>query len=172
MSADTSGMPLASRFMIVRTTKSWRGARLIHTAYSGPTRTECRGETWISWSSSFTASRSPENRQRARSFHAHASFPCWVSASFHRCTAGRSCYATAMKRLSGRRVVLTGASRGIGLETVKLFSAEGAEILGVARDGQQLASLAREVAGFQGLAGDITDRGRGGGRAAGGAGHR
>ena len=66
-----------------------------------------------------------------------------------------------MKRLSGRRVLLTGASRGIGLETVKLFSAEGAEILGVARDGAKLASLERETPGFRGLAGDITDRGLG-----------
>jgi NAD(P)-dependent dehydrogenase (short-subunit alcohol dehydrogenase family) len=66
-----------------------------------------------------------------------------------------------MKRLSGRRILLTGASRGIGLETVKLFSAEGAEILGVARDGEKLASLERELAGFRGLAGDITDRGLG-----------
>ncbi len=66
-----------------------------------------------------------------------------------------------MKRLSGRRILLTGASRGIGLETVKLFSAEGAEILGVARDGAKLAVLSREVPGFQGLAGDITDRGLG-----------
>jgi NAD(P)-dependent dehydrogenase (short-subunit alcohol dehydrogenase family) len=64
-------------------------------------------------------------------------------------------------KLSGRRVVLTGASRGIGLETVRLFSAEGAEIIGVARDGTKLASLAHEFPGFQGLAGDITDRGLG-----------
>lgn len=66
-----------------------------------------------------------------------------------------------MKRLSGRRVLLTGASRGIGLETVKLFSAEGAEVIGVARDAAKLARLERETPGFTGLAGDITDRGLG-----------
>lgn len=66
-----------------------------------------------------------------------------------------------MRRLSGRRVVLTGASRGIGFETVKLFSAEGAEVLGIARDGAKLASLEREISGFRGLTGDITDRGLG-----------
>ena len=54
--------------------------------------------------------------------------------------------------------MLTGASRGIGFETVKLFSAEGAELIGVARDGAKLASLERDVPGFRGLVGDITDR--------------
>jgi NAD(P)-dependent dehydrogenase (short-subunit alcohol dehydrogenase family) len=67
-----------------------------------------------------------------------------------------------MARLQGRRVVLTGASRGVGYETVKLFSAEGAEIIGVARDGAKLAALARDVPGFQGIVGDITDRALGG----------
>lgn len=63
-----------------------------------------------------------------------------------------------MGSLKGRRIVLTGASRGVGFETVKLFSREGAEIIGVARDGARLAALASEYPGFQGLAGDITDR--------------
>ncbi len=64
-----------------------------------------------------------------------------------------------MSRLERRRVLLTGASRGIGRETVKLFSREGAEIIGVARDANKLAALAAEFPGFQGLAGDITDKG-------------
>lgn len=64
-----------------------------------------------------------------------------------------------MARLQGRRVLLTGASRGVGKEAVRLFSAEGAEIIGVARDGQKLAALAQEFPGFHGLVGDITDRG-------------
>ena len=63
--------------------------------------------------------------------------------------------------LNGRRILLTGASRGIGFETVKLFSREGAEIIGVARDAARLAALASEYRGFQGLVGDITDRGLG-----------
>jgi NAD(P)-dependent dehydrogenase (short-subunit alcohol dehydrogenase family) len=63
-----------------------------------------------------------------------------------------------MARLQGRRVLLTGASRGVGRETVQLFSREGAEIIGVARDGGKLAALASEFPGFRGVVGDITDR--------------
>lgn len=63
-----------------------------------------------------------------------------------------------MGRLQGRRVVLTGASRGVGREAVKLFSREGAEIIGVARNQQKLEQLAAEYPGFQPLVGDITDR--------------
>lgn len=66
-----------------------------------------------------------------------------------------------MARLIGRRIVLTGASRGIGRETVRLFSAEGAEIIGVARDAEKLAALASEFPTFEWLAGDVTDRGLG-----------
>jgi NAD(P)-dependent dehydrogenase (short-subunit alcohol dehydrogenase family) len=66
-----------------------------------------------------------------------------------------------MGRLQGRRIVLSGASRGVGYETVKLFCGEGAEIIGVARDGARLAALSREFSTFQGLTGDITDRGLG-----------
>src|SRR4051812_47814599 len=66
-----------------------------------------------------------------------------------------------MARLQGRRIVLTGASRGVGRETVQLFIREGAEIIGVARDGARLEALSREQPGFQGLVGDITDRGLG-----------
>ncbi len=57
--------------------------------------------------------------------------------------------------------MLTGASRGVGRETVALFSREGAEVIGVARDAERLQALAREHAGFVGLVGDITDRGLG-----------
>src|SRR5688572_33493986 len=64
----------------------------------------------------------------------------------------------AMASLQGRRVLLTGASRGVGRETVKLFSREGAEIIGVARDAARLAALAREYPSFQAATGDITDR--------------
>ena len=67
-----------------------------------------------------------------------------------------------MKRLQGRRVVLTGASRGIGFETAKLFSAEGAEVIGVARNESKLSELERALPGFQKLAGDITDPSLGG----------
>ena len=66
-----------------------------------------------------------------------------------------------MKELVGRRVVLTGASRGIGREAVELFSAEGAEIIGVARDSAKLQELATRFPNFHPLVGDITDRGLG-----------
>ena len=63
-----------------------------------------------------------------------------------------------MNKLDGRRIVLTGASRGVGYETVRLFSNEGAEIIGVARDAAKLKALAAQYNGFQGIAGDITDK--------------
>lgn len=49
----------------------------------------------------------------------------------------------------------------MGKETVQLFSQEGAEIIGVARDGARLEVLGREFPGFRGLVGDITDPGLG-----------
>ena len=66
-----------------------------------------------------------------------------------------------MTRLLGRRILLTGASRGVGREAVKLLSQEGAELLGVARDAERLSALMREFPSFQGIPGDITDRGLG-----------
>lgn len=59
-------------------------------------------------------------------------------------------------KLSGRRVLLTGASRGVGFEAVKLFAAEGAEIIGVARDAAKLKALESQFKNFQGLVGDVT----------------
>lgn len=50
-----------------------------------------------------------------------------------------------MPALAGRRILITGVSRGVGLETARLFLAEGAEILGVARDPERLARAEREL---------------------------
>lgn len=47
--------------------------------------------------------------------------------------------------LLGRRVVITGISRGIGFETARLFLAEGAEIVGTARDAARLESARRAL---------------------------
>jgi len=48
--------------------------------------------------------------------------------------------------LAGRSCVVTGASRGIGLETAKLLCAEGANVLLVAREERRLAAAAEQVA--------------------------
>jgi short-subunit dehydrogenase len=50
-----------------------------------------------------------------------------------------------MTALSGRRILITGVSRGVGYETAKLFLAEGAELIGVARDAARLESARREL---------------------------
>lgn len=50
-----------------------------------------------------------------------------------------------MAELTGRRILITGASRGVGLETTRLFLSEGAEVLAVARDAQRLERAAREL---------------------------
>ncbi|HEX6766979.1 MAG TPA: SDR family oxidoreductase [Polyangiaceae bacterium] len=50
-----------------------------------------------------------------------------------------------MSALAGRRILLTGVSRGVGFETAKLFLREGAEILGVARDPERLERVRREL---------------------------
>ncbi len=52
--------------------------------------------------------------------------------------------------------VVTGASRGIGLETARRLCAEGARVLMVARDAAALAVVADEL-GAEHLAADVTD---------------
>jgi 3-oxoacyl-[acyl-carrier protein] reductase len=48
--------------------------------------------------------------------------------------------------LAGRTCVVTGASRGIGLETARMLCAEGADVLLVARNEDRLAEATGEVA--------------------------
>lgn len=48
-----------------------------------------------------------------------------------------------MGALTGRRILITGVSRGVGFETARLFLAEGAEILGTGKDGARLESARR-----------------------------
>ena len=48
--------------------------------------------------------------------------------------------------LRGRRILLTGVSRGVGLSTARLFLAEGGEVLGVARDEARLRGVRAELA--------------------------
>lgn len=56
--------------------------------------------------------------------------------------------------LLNKRVVVLGASRGIGREIVRRASADGAEVLAVARDGRGLAELAKSTPGVDTLAMD------------------
>ena len=65
-------------------------------------------------------------------------------------------------RLSGRRIFLTGVSRGVGLSTARLFLREGADLVGVARDSQRLASVTEELSElapgrFEAFALDVSD---------------
>lgn len=49
------------------------------------------------------------------------------------------------ERLSQRRILLTGVSRGIGLESARVLLREGADLLGVARNPDRLDTAAREL---------------------------
>src|SRR5664280_346929 len=50
--------------------------------------------------------------------------------------------STASQVLQGRRILLTGASRGVGLECARLFLASGARVIGAAKDPERLAAAA------------------------------
>lgn len=50
-------------------------------------------------------------------------------------------------KLAGRRILLTGATRGIGREITKLFLAEGAEVIGAGKDASRLRELAETMKG-------------------------
>lgn len=62
------------------------------------------------------------------------------------------------RELSGRRVVLTGASSGIGRAVAGRLAASGAVLVLVARRAEPLESMAQGI-GAAGLAGDVTDAG-------------
>jgi 3-oxoacyl-[acyl-carrier protein] reductase len=57
--------------------------------------------------------------------------------------------------LDGKACIVTGATRGIGLATVRQLRAEGARVLLVARDAGDVARVAGDV-GAEGLAADVT----------------
>jgi NAD(P)-dependent dehydrogenase (short-subunit alcohol dehydrogenase family) len=65
------------------------------------------------------------------------------------------------KRLDGRRILLTGVSRGVGYETAKRFLGEGGRVLGVAKDGEKLGRAMESLAplgDFAVLQSDLSDR--------------
>jgi NAD(P)-dependent dehydrogenase (short-subunit alcohol dehydrogenase family) len=67
-----------------------------------------------------------------------------------------------MLSLDGRRALITGASRGVGFEIAKTFSAAGAEIVATARNEQRLDKLRREIEAAGGkitiVPGDLSTR--------------
>ncbi|MES1169988.1 MAG: SDR family NAD(P)-dependent oxidoreductase, partial [Leifsonia sp.] len=56
-----------------------------------------------------------------------------------------------------KRVVVTGASSGIGTATARLFRERGWDVVGVARRGERLAALATET-GIHPIVADVTDQ--------------
>ncbi|MFE5703510.1 SDR family NAD(P)-dependent oxidoreductase [Rhodococcus koreensis] len=64
----------------------------------------------------------------------------------------------ATRRLTGRRVVITGAASGIARATAALFAAEGAALALLDRDAAGLATIAEETGGHP-YEVDVTDEG-------------
>jgi NADP-dependent 3-hydroxy acid dehydrogenase YdfG len=65
-----------------------------------------------------------------------------------------------MQSLSGKRVLVTGASSGIGQATARLFAEAGAAVVATGRAAEGLAALARITApgSIRTVIGDLTDR--------------
>jgi 3-oxoacyl-[acyl-carrier protein] reductase len=58
--------------------------------------------------------------------------------------------------LAGKACIVTGATRGIGLATARMLHAEGAKVLLVARDAEELERVSADLGG-EFLAADVTD---------------
>jgi NAD(P)-dependent dehydrogenase (short-subunit alcohol dehydrogenase family) len=62
-----------------------------------------------------------------------------------------------MRQLNGKRIVITGGSRGFGRGMVEALAAEGAIVYALAREARHLDQLKREVKGVQTRAADVSD---------------
>ena len=60
--------------------------------------------------------------------------------------------------LKGLRVAITGGTSGLGLALTRALHAHGAHIAFVAREGERVARVARELAGTHGIVGDVADK--------------
>ena len=60
--------------------------------------------------------------------------------------------------LKGLRVAITGGTSGLGLALTRALHAQGAHIAFVARKGERVARVARELAGTHGIVGDVADK--------------
>lgn len=58
--------------------------------------------------------------------------------------------------MSSKKIIVTGASRGIGFELVKQFSELGHEVLALSRSSKSLETLSSEIANLHFLEADIT----------------
>lgn len=61
-----------------------------------------------------------------------------------------------MKRLAGRRIIVTGAASGIGAATARLFAAHGARVATLDRDATGLEAAAQATPGLFDIACDLT----------------
>jgi|SoiMethySBSTD1v2_1073268.scaffolds.fasta_scaffold45181_4 short-subunit dehydrogenase len=64
--------------------------------------------------------------------------------------AGAACGLRERRRIDfkGKTVLISGASRGLGLELARIFAAEGADLLLLARDAERLRQTARELEAY------------------------
>lgn len=62
------------------------------------------------------------------------------------------------EELRGRRILVTGASAGIGAAIFTALVEQGAAVVGVARRGEEVARLADRVGGGSAVAADLTDQ--------------
>ena len=67
---------------------------------------------------------------------------------------------TLMGDFQGKRILITGASRGVGFEAAKLFLADGAHVIGTGRDQRRLGqatTLLKEIGNFHPVKVDFDD---------------